>query len=200
MQIKIIRHSERMDFTHPFYWLVCFGQYWSDSPLTAHGHEIANAKGKQIVSDNFNPKHIYTSPYTRTMATATEIKTSCPRSEIVIEPLLSEYQPNFKHRINLYPNGIPTTYDAQETEFNYPETYEKFSKRVQFIMSKLIEKNTEDFIVMTHGEVLKLYISHIQNLYPDLMLDSGSTPYLTILSFEYDKENNKIIEKSVKIE
>jgi broad specificity phosphatase PhoE len=200
VQIKIIRHSERLDFTHPFYWLVCFGHYWADSPLTTNGHKIANSKGKIMVSDNFDPKHIYTSPYTRTMATTTEIKASFPYSEIVIEPLLSEYQPNFKHRINLYPNGIPTTYDGQETEFIYPETYEDFSKRVQFIVSKLIEKHDQDFIIVTHGEVLKVYINYIQSLYPDLILDPGSTPYLTTLTFEYDKINKQINENSVKID
>lgn len=200
VQIKIIRHSERLDFSHPIYWLFCLGQYWADSPLTTDGYQMAYDKGKEMVGNNFNPKHIYTSPYTRTMATSTEIKNSFPQSEIVIEPLLAEYQPNYKHRINLYPNGIPTTYEGQETEFFYPETYNNFLLRVQFIISKLLEKHDDDIIVVTHGEVLKVYINYIQTLYPDLMLDPGSTPYLTTLSFEYDKENNLIVEKSIRLD
>ena len=200
VQIKIMRHSERLDFTHPFCWLLYFGHYWADSPLTINGHKIAKSKGKQMISDKFDPKYIYTSPYTRTMATAIEIKESFPYSEIIIEPLLSEYQPYFKHRINLYPDGIPTLYEGKETGFSYPESYEDFSKRIQFIVSKLIEKHDQDFIIVTHGEVLKIYVNYIQSLFPDLILDSGTTPYLTTLSLEYDKINNKIIEKSVKIE
>lgn len=200
VQIKIIRHSERLDFTQPLYWLVCFGHYWADTPLTSNGHKIANEKGKKMACNNFNPKFIYTSPYTRTMATSTEIKESFPHSEIIIEPLFAEYQPNFKHRINLYPDGIPTTYDGQETEFVYPEDFESFSKRILFIVSKLIEKHDDDLIIVTHGEVVKVYVNYIQSLYPDLMLDPGTTPYLTTLTFDFDKILNKIDEKSVKID
>lgn len=200
MQIKIIRHSERLDYSHPVYWLVCFGHYWADSPLTSNGHKVALEKGKQIVSDDFDPKHIYTSPYTRTMATATEIKSSFPHSEIVIEPLLSEYQPHYMHTINLYPNGIPTTYNGTETDFSYPETYGKFYERVQFIMSKLIEKHNTDLIIVTHGEILKSYINHLQSLFPDILIDPGSTPYLTTLSFKFDKSSGTIEEKSIRLE
>lgn len=200
VKVKIIRHSERFDFSHPFYWLFCFGHYWSDSPLTSNGYTIANDKGKQMTKSDFNPKYIYTSPYNRTMATATEIKNSFPESQIIIEPLLSEYQPYFKHKINLYPKGIPTKYEGKDTEFNYPETYEKFSERIVFILSQLIVKNDSDFIIMTHGEVLKVYFSYLQQKFPELILDIKDAPYLTILSFEYDSNSKKILGSSVKIE
>ena len=200
IQVKIIRHSERLDFSNPLYWIICFGQHWSDSPLTKKGHEMAYDKGVQMVSDNFKPNYIYTSPYNRTMSTSTEIKLSFPHCEIIIEPLLAEYQPMYKHRINLYPNGIPTTYNGEKTDFSYPETYENFEKRIQFIISKLINKHDGDIIIVTHGEVLKTYINYIQSLYPDLMLDPGSTPYLTAVSFDYDKVNMKIDEKTARIE
>jgi broad specificity phosphatase PhoE len=198
-KIKIIRHSERLDFTNPFYWLFYFGHYWADSPLTANGYTIANDKGKKMVNQ-FNPRYIYTSPYNRTMATATEIKNSFPHSEIIIEPLLAEYQPNYKHKINLYPKGIPTKYDGIETGFSYPETQDQFNRRVKFIISKLIEKNDSDIIIMTHGAVLKTYINYLQEEYPELILDPKDTPYLTVLSFEYDNVNKKIVEESIKIE
>ena len=134
------------------------------------------------------------------MATATEIKNSFPESEILIEPLLSEYQPHYKHRINLYPKGIPTKYEGKETEFSYPETNDNFLERVKFITSKLIEKNNCDFIIITHGAFLKAYISLLQEQFPDLMLDPKDTPYLTILSFDYDHIEKKIVENSIKIE
>lgn len=201
VQIKMIRHSERYDFTYPLSWgirwlaqytYILNPSYLADSPLTSNGLEMAKEKAKELVSDNFNPKFIYTSPYNRTMVTSTEIKEYFPHSEIVIEPLLAEYQPNFAHHISLYPNGIPTTYDGQKTEFSYPESYENFTKRILFIVSKLVERHDGDFIIVTHGEVLKVYVNYIQSLYPDIMLDGGSIPYLTTLSFEYDKENNCI--------
>lgn len=198
VQIKIIRHSERLDYTYPWFWILCFGQYWADPPLTSRGYVMANDKGKLIADGTFEPKFIYTSPYTRTLSTSTEIKTSFPKSKIIIEPLLSEYQPNYKHSINLYPAGIPTTFNEEVTAFSYPESYQNFSNRIQFIVGKLMEKNTEDFIVCTHGEVLKVYIEYIQKIFPDVLLDAGSTPYLTVLSFEY--ENGIIIKESIKIQ
>lgn len=201
IKIKIIRHSQRLDFSHPFYWMFCFGQYWSDSPLTSNGYQMAKTKGKELALDtSFKPNNIYSSPYTRTMATGTELQESFPHSNLVIEPLLAEYQPYYKHKINLYQNGVPTCYNGCETEFSYPETYDMFSKRIKFILDRIIEKQDNDCIIVTHGEVLKTYVEFIHSLYPDLMLDLGSTPYLTVVSFEYDKISKKINEKTVCIQ
>ncbi|MEM0354251.1 MAG: phosphoglycerate mutase family protein [Thermoplasmata archaeon] len=202
VKIKIIRHSERLDFSHPFYWLFCFGQYWADAPLTNNGYKSAYKKGKEMVEKNFHPKYIYTSPYTRTMATATEIKKSFPQAEIIIEPLLSEYQPFYKHSITLYPDGIPTIYEEKGSFFCFPESGNQFSKRVQFIMEKIIEKNDSDLIIVTHGAILKQYIIFLQKKYPDLLIniENNKIPYLTIISFEYDIITKKIIENTIKIE
>jgi len=201
VRVKIIRHSERFDYSHPLRWLFCFGHYWSDAPLTNNGYKIANSKGQQIATSDIDPKYIYTSPYSRTMATSTEIGKSFPHAAMKIEPLLSEYQPYFGHNITLYPNGIPTTFDGEFTEFYYPETYAQFNNRVQYIMEMLMEKNKTigDFIVVTHGELLKTYIIYLQNKFPDLLLQSDETPYLTILSFEYN-DNLEIIKDSVRVD
>lgn len=198
-RIKIIRHSERVDHANPLYWMICFGHTWFDSPLTSRGHTMAKDKGQQLIEPGFNPLYIYTSPYNRTIATATEIKSSFPHTQIMIEPLLAEYQPWWQHTIDLYPEGVPTSYDGTETDFTYPESYEQFERRIQFIVSKLINKTDGDFIIMTHGEVLKTYTGYIQRLYPDLMLNIGSAPYLTTLSFDYDMVNQRITEASVRI-
>lgn len=201
MIIKIIRHSERLDYTSPFTWLFYFGSPWADSPLTSKGHNDANNKGIEIKEQISNPK-IYTSPYTRTLSTATEIKNSFSTSPIIIEPLLSEFQPMYSHKVNLYPKGIPTLYNGQETKFSYPETYELFYERVKFIIFRLIEDNTSDLILITHGELLKVFIDFLQNQYPDIV-DVSHVPskinYLTVISFEYDKATNTIIKSSIKI-
>lgn len=200
VQIKIIRHSERLDYSRPLSWALYFGHYWADAPLTKNGHAIAKKKAVDIKSNDFHPKYIYTSPYIRTMATATEMRSVFSETQIIIEPLLAEFQPNFQHHISLYPDGIPTTYLDTETDFCYPETYQHFEKRVKFIISKLIEKHNEDIIIITHGEILKSYIGYIQSMYPELMIDPGSTPYLTTLSFNFDKANGVFIEDSIRIE
>ena len=133
------------------------------------------------------------------MATAAEIKSNFPQSQLIIEPLLCEHQPYMKHNIALYPGGIPTTYEGQDTGFKYPEDYEQFTNRVKFIISKLINKHDEDILMVTHGEVLKSFVVELQDRYPAQKLDPGKTPYLTVLSFQLDEHKN-IIEDSICIE
>jgi len=200
IQVKIIRHSNRLDFSNPLYWMICIGQYWSDSPLNSDGYKNAKKKANVLAGSGFIPSYIYVSPYSRTLATATEFRSVFPKAEIKIEPLLAEYQPRYAHAITLYPAGIPTTYDGEPTEFFYPESPTSFSRRVQFIISKLIEKNSENIMIVTHGEVLKSYISHLQNLFPNLLLDPGNTPYLTTLSFSIDTYSGQFVDGSIKIE
>lgn len=55
-------------------------------------------------------------------------------------------------------------------------------------------------MVVTHGEVLKVIIRHLQDAFPEVVLDPGNTPYLTTISFIYDKMNGYIIKDSVKLE
>jgi len=192
--VKIIRHSERYDYHNPLSWIFCFGHYWADTPLTKRGHRMAEKKGESL-SASFQPSHIYTSPYNRTLATAVEIKKSFPSSLIIIEPLLAEYQPYYKHRLTLYPQGISL---ENYPEFQFPEEYAQFEKRVKFIIFKLIEEtNGSDLLIVTHGEIIKFLIFFLQNLFPDLLLDIEEVGYLTTLSFEYDKEKKIILENTV---
>ena len=200
-KIKIVRHSERLDFTNPLYWLMCIGQYWADSPLTKNGHTMAQNKGLELSTDSFNPKYIYTSPYNRTIATATEISKSFPKADVVIQPLLSEYQPNFAHNIALYPNGIDTKFEGEETGIKFPETETEFSNRVQFILEKLINKDPSDMMIVTHGEFIKKIIDYIRELdNNNVEIEANKIPYLTVISFEYDHVNKKIDISSVKIQ
>lgn len=140
IQVKMIRHGDRLDYSNRFYWLCCIGQYWADSPLNSQGYEKSKTKAKKIESSGFIPKLIYTSPYNRTIATATEMKNVFEQAEVIIEPLLAEYQSYRAHTISLYPNGIPTKYNGTQTDFSYPETLGEFSQRTQFIIKKLMRK------------------------------------------------------------
>jgi len=200
IEVKIIRHSNRLDFSNPIKWMFYFGHYWSDSPLTEAGYANAKEKGVTLSMDGFVPKTIYSSPYNRTVATSTQIKTAFPGAEIIVEPLLAEYQPRYAHTISLYPNGIPTIYEGNKTPFSYPETLNSFSNRVQFIISELIKKSHSNIMIVTHGEILKSYISYLQNLFPNLLLDSGTTPYLTVISFSIDKTNSQFVPGSIRLE
>lgn len=204
IKIKIIRHSERLDYTYPLYWIFFsgFGQYWLDPSLTSNGHAMAKEKAIVLAKakPDFDPQYIYTSPYTRTIDTANEFQSIFTNAEVLIEPLLSEYQPYFGHSTSIYPNGIPTTYNGNKTIFTYRESHANFCLRVQFIVSKLIEKHHNDIILVTHGEFIRIYANYIKTIYPELEFESDNVPYLTVLSFEYDKDNNQIIKDSVSIE
>jgi broad specificity phosphatase PhoE len=187
-QIKIIRHAERVDHKNPLYWMCCIGQFWMDSPLTHHGHETAKLKGEIMINDNFDPSVIYASPYIRTLATATEIKQSFTKANVVIEPLLAEYQYSHTHRINLYPNGIETTHNGKNTKYKYPETHELFKDRIQYIINSIIDQTTDDVLIVTHGE----FISVIINLFVELYKITNpfkSIPYLACVSFMVDTKN-----------
>jgi broad specificity phosphatase PhoE len=200
IHVKIIRHSERLDYTNPAGWMLSFGYYWNDTPLTSKGCVMARTKGQQMASNGFCPTHIYTSPYNRTISTATEIMASYPNSSLMIEPLLSEYQPSYGHTVSLYPSGIPTTFRGEETDFSYPETMENLDRRVRYIISKLIEAHETDFLIVTHGEIIKTFATYLGNMYSDVFIDLGGTTYLTALCFDFDKENQKIIPETICVE
>lgn len=200
MRVVIIRHSERLDYSNPLLWMVCIGHHWNDSPLTWRGYGMARERGQKLAESGIKPRFIYTSPYNRTMATANELLSHFPGAVLAIEPLLSEHQPSSPHTVSLYPDGIPTTFEGIETDFRFPESTEELDKRVRFIISKLIEKNTEDIILVTHGEILKVFTNYLVMAYPELILDLRGAPYLTSLSFEFDKTIQQIVASTIHVE
>jgi len=197
MKVKIIRHGERMDYSNPLYWAFHFGHYWYDSPLTTNGHNSARKKGVELKNNGFNPKYIITSPYLRTLETSSEINMSF-NATIQIEPLLSEYQKNYIHRTSLYPNGIPTTFNGNPTTYKYPETYDVFKDRVIFIINSLLFNHDDDMIIVSHGELIKVYALYLLELYITEIFELPYIDYLTILSFDY--EDGQIIKESINIQ
>lgn len=199
MIIKIIRHSERYDYSYPHRWIFFFGYYWADTHLTTEGRKKAAARARLMMRSKYHVNYIYTSPYIRTMETATEMKTVFGGSQIIIESLLSEYQPYWRHNVSLYPDGIPTSYQGSETEFSFPETKELHRKRIDFIINKIIEKhdNKDNIIIITHGEVIKTFADILNSRFPDLILNTSNLPYLVELSFEFDKNKNEFIENTI---
>lgn len=197
IKVKIIRHSERLDFTCPVYWLFCFGEYWADSPLTQRGIVTANNKAIQTSEEGFNPLNIYCSPYQRTAQTANEFQ-KVFKSQMIIEPLLSEYQPRIYHRISNYPKGIIPTYNNELTSFSFPEDYQSFCKRSKFILQKILENEKNDTLIVTHGEIIRFCIDYLNKIYPELDLKSD-IPYLSCLNFDYDTDLQKILISSIKI-
>jgi broad specificity phosphatase PhoE len=194
VHIKIIRHSERLDYAYPWYWIFCIGQYWTDPPLTLNGHLMAKRKGCELKKE-FDPKIIYTSPYTRTFSTAIEINYSFPEAKIVLQPLLSEFQYFKNHSTSFYPLGIPATFNGKETKFNFPENYEDFEERIIYCINKLIKNAESDILIVTHAEAIKVFAGYLKSIYTDITLEFKNIGYLDTLSFDY--VDNQIIKNSI---
>lgn len=201
-KVRIIRHSARLDQSNYFTWQFMIGQYGDDSSLSTDGYTMAITKGQQLASEGLKFKHVFCSPYKRTIATGTQFLESFPESTIVIEPLLAEEQLSKAHIIELYNKPIPCKYNGVLTEFSFPETVSTFNKRVQFIVSKLIEDHGDsgDIVMVTHGAIVKSYASYVSSLFPDLGIDTWTAPYLTTLSFTFDKSSQTIVKDSVKMD
>lgn len=199
MKVKIIRHGERADYSTPWKWAFSFGHYWADPPLTENGVDKSYQKGIDIAKENnFNPKYIYSSPYLRTMMTATQLKESFPESKIVIENLLSEYQNAHQHSVGLYPKGISTKYNGIDTGFSFPESYNDFNKRAEYILKNLIKDNLEnDLFIVTHGEMLKSIALILMTQFKGLILNCKGLTYLSMIVFDVDIDGN-ILENTIK--
>lgn len=203
IKIKLMRHSERLDHTKILTWMTYIGYYGyhvADSPLSQNGLVMAANKGIEFaLEDDFKPKIIYCSPYDRTKNTAIEVMKPFPEAKLQIVPLLSEFQFWYGHTIAAYPNGIPTEVEGVCTDFAFPESEIEFARRVKFIIDHLISKTHTDCIIVSHGEFIKVYAEYITSIYPEISLELNNTPYLTTISFDYDKVKNAIIPQSVKI-
>ena len=178
--IKLIRHSERLDRANPIYWACCIGYHWTDTPLTTNGYAMAQKAGERLAQDkSFSPTHIYSSPYTRTISTAAEIRKSYPETELVLEPLISEYQSLFSHHTAMHPRGIPTDYRGTPTGFSYPEGTDAFRRRVDFIVDKLIKKHNTDLLIVAHGAVINWLIERLVGEAPEYVHYLGTVTFQT---------------------
>lgn len=169
-QIKVIRHSERLDYARPYYWCICFGYLSQDPPLSKRGYELVLEKAEDLLAEAFVPDRIYTSPYLRTMTTATIIHEHYPDSSLAIDAGLSEYQNIQAHRTSLCPNGIVS-------EWSWPETREQMTKRAIETINNIIERHpNEDILIVTHRPLIKMYAKYLGQ-------DLSDVPYLSGISF-----------------
>jgi len=198
--IIFMRHAERLDLTQPFRWLLHLGHHWSDTPLTRKGQKLAYQKGIELSQKGWNIRKIYTSPYIRTMATATQIARSFPSSQIIIEPLLAEYQPYYRHFLDLYPEGIPDS-ESPGQHFRYPEDYAQFGRRVLYTINWILDMDPDNTttLIITHAEFLKYYLEHLRS--SGLNIPEINIEYLSTFSIKYNLiKPPQIIPESFRIE
>lgn len=197
MKVKICRHSERLDYANPLYWLICFGYHSADPPLTERGCTMVENKAQQLLSEGFTPQRIYSSPYLRTMTTASIMQKYWPGAEIHMETGLSEYQSWRKHRTTIFPAGIESTYA-------FPERHEDMRSRARETIDNLIKKSTGDLMIVTHGAIVRAYAEYVNEMIQGYnllkeeavpQLDTSNINYLGTLSFTI--EDNKLSDISI---
>lgn len=71
--IWIVRHGERVDNVDPRWRLSAPRGAWDDPILTERGHQQAREVGLQLARENERIDHVFVSPFTRTIQTATGI-------------------------------------------------------------------------------------------------------------------------------
>lgn len=178
-----MRHSERLDYANPLYWLVCLGYYRHDPPLTKRGCDMAEDKAKDMITEHFDPTRIFSSPYLRTTTTASIINKYYPEATLSFDTGLSEYQIWSRHCTSMYPDGI------DHPDYPFPETYEQLKHRTINTIEGIIKSHPgEDILIVTHGAVLRAYIDHINSIIETYkpatpLIETGDLHYLSTLSF-----------------
>ena len=163
----ILRHGEI--YSGSWWWwrmthLVSFDR--DDPPLSEGGMQKSEVLGQVLLKEKFVPEAIVVSPFIRCIQTATQIQKSLePTSEVIINPMLGEYEFLWKHLCANYPYGLPASY-VHKTEngnkkisCNYPETYEDMQKRCEFVAEEIMSRY-DNAIFITHGSLVKFFAGY----------------------------------------
>jgi broad specificity phosphatase PhoE len=153
--VWIARHANRLDFVNPDWFLTAEKRY--DPPLSDDGIIQAQQLAQRLQTEKI--KHIFASPFLRTVQTAQEIAEKLDLT-IKIETGLSEWlnpewmteNPEKETLTNLartYPR-LDLTYQAQISAI-YPETETAVIKRAGETAKILVNQNQEDILLIAHG-------------------------------------------------
>ena len=157
------------------------GQPWSDSPLTPEGTTAARSLGEKWWSDGFDPDLVYSSPYLRTMATATALINHQPvKAPLQILPVLSEFQPDSPHKLHLYPEGMEVI-EAPGHRYPLPESVSQFETRVATFLDTLCTDSPVegDLLLVTHGAFIRTLAHLLANRSGHDQNPLQEIPYLT---------------------
>ncbi|MEM9543368.1 MAG: histidine phosphatase family protein [Cyanobacteria bacterium P01_E01_bin.42] len=153
--IWIARHANRLDFVNPEWFNTAERPY--DPPLSEDGLMQAKELGKRLQLEKI--KHIFASPFLRTVQTANEVAYSLDLP-IKLEAGLSEWlnpdwMPKMPDRLPLealvkqYPRVDPR-YESRVIP-EYPETDEDVLARTARTVRQLVLEFPEDILLIGHG-------------------------------------------------
>ncbi|MGK7932449.1 MAG: histidine phosphatase family protein [Microcystaceae cyanobacterium] len=153
--IWIARHGNRLDFVNPDWFNTAPRRY--DPPLSEDGKIQAQQLANRLKPENI--KHIFVSPFLRTIETAYPIAQTLNLS-LKIEAGLSEWlNPHWMtdspetHPLDWLTTHYPSINSSYSSRIipQYPETEDMMNERTGATVLKLIEDFTEDILLVGHG-------------------------------------------------
>ena len=153
--VWIARHGNRLDFINPEWFNTAIRRY--DPPLSDDGFVQAAELGQRLKSEQI--KHIFASPFLRTIQTANEI------AQILDLPIKLEAGLGEWHNgewMTESPETHPQEFLQQKfplIDWNYqshlypqyPETNEDVNRRTAATVKQLVSEYSEDILIVGHG-------------------------------------------------
>lgn len=153
--VWIARHGNRLDFIHPEWFNTATRRY--DPPLSDDGFIQAAELGQRLKSENI--KHLFVSPFLRTIQTAHEVAQFI-NLPMKLEAGLGEWHnsqwmtesPEI-HSQELLATAYPTINWSYQSQIypQYPETKADVNRRTAATVKQLLSKYDEDILIVGHG-------------------------------------------------
>jgi broad specificity phosphatase PhoE len=153
--IWIARHGNRLDFVNPEWFNTAERPY--DPPLSEDGMVQANQLGQRLVGEGI--KHIFASPFLRTVQTANfvaDVLDLCIKLESGLSewlnPAWMQTDPerlSMQELQELFPR-IDSSYTSRVTA-HYPETSHRVLERTAETAQRLTAEFSEDILLVGHG-------------------------------------------------
>jgi broad specificity phosphatase PhoE len=153
--VWIARHGNRLDFVNPEWFNTAKRPY--DPPLSEDGFEQAKQLGQRLVGEGI--RHIFASPFLRTVQTAVQVANALDLP-IKLESGLSEWlNPEW---MNTMPEKLPIEvlheqYPRIDPSYtsrviaHYPETSVEVLERTAETARRLTAEFSEDILLVGHG-------------------------------------------------
>jgi broad specificity phosphatase PhoE len=153
--VWIARHGNRLDFVNPEWFNTATRRY--DPPLSDDGFIQAAELGQRLKSENI--KHLFVSPFLRTIQTAHEVA-QVVNLPIKLEAGLSEWHNSewMTESPQIHPQewlatAYPTINWSYQSQLypQYPETKANVNQRTAATIKQLLSKYNEDILIVGHG-------------------------------------------------
>ena len=153
--VWIARHGNRLDFINPEWFNTAIRRY--DPPLSNDGFVQAAELGQRLKSEQI--KHIFASPFLRTIQTANEIA-QILHLPIKLEAGLGEWhngewmtESPETHPQDFLQQKFPLIDWSYQSHLYplYPETNEDVNRRTTATVKQLVSEYSEDILIVGHG-------------------------------------------------